>query len=163
PCAPPWNATQVYTGSLQASVNGINYQANFWTQGDNPTTHNGPGGSGQPWTSLGACGDGGGGGGTCTVVPGSPAGLTSPSQTSDSVSLSWTAASAGPGCSISYRVLQNGTQVTTTSATSATVSGLGADTAFSFSVVASDEAGNSPASTPLSVRTRPGGPNTCTA
>src|SRR5262249_25823772 len=78
PCAPPWNATQVYTGSLQASVNGINYQANFWTQGDNPTTHNGPGGSGQPWTSLGACGDGGGGG-TCTVVPGSPAGLTSPS------------------------------------------------------------------------------------
>src|SRR5262245_7666893 len=84
-CAPPWSATQVYTGSMQASVNGINYQANWWTQGDDPTTHHGAAGSGQPWTSLGACG----GGGACTVVPAAPGGLTSPSQTSKSVGLTW--------------------------------------------------------------------------
>jgi len=52
-----------------ASENGINYTANWWTQGNDPATNNGGSGSGQPWTSDGACtgGSGGtppGGGGT---------------------------------------------------------------------------------------------------
>jgi chitinase len=55
-CAATWNAGSVYTGGNQASLNAVNYQANWWTQGDNPATHNGGAGSGQPWTSLGSCG-----------------------------------------------------------------------------------------------------------
>jgi hypothetical protein len=49
-CASPWNSTSVYTAGMQASLNGINYTANFWTQNQNPATNNGGPGSGQPWT-----------------------------------------------------------------------------------------------------------------
>jgi hypothetical protein len=34
---------------------GTNFTAAFWTQGDDPCTHNGPAGSGQPWVSNGSC------------------------------------------------------------------------------------------------------------
>ncbi len=69
-CFPTWVATQVYTGGMQASLNGINYQAAYWTQGDNPATHNGPAGSGAQWIPLGNCnGGGGGGGGGATPTP----------------------------------------------------------------------------------------------
>ncbi|TBV69966.1 hypothetical protein EYC46_18655, partial [Pseudoxanthomonas winnipegensis] len=51
-CAAAWSASSVYTGGNTASKSGINYVANWWTQGDDPTTHNGGAGSGQPWTSL---------------------------------------------------------------------------------------------------------------
>ncbi|HXP56383.1 MAG TPA: carbohydrate-binding protein, partial [Streptosporangiaceae bacterium] len=67
-CAAAWSASTVYTGGQQASENGINYTANWWTQGNDPATNNGGSGSGQPWTSDGACtggsGSGPGGGGT---------------------------------------------------------------------------------------------------
>src|SRR6202034_59689 len=68
-CAAAWSSSTVYTAGNQASENGINYTANWWTQGNNPATNNGGSGSGQPWTSNGACtgGSGGtppGGGGT---------------------------------------------------------------------------------------------------
>src|SRR4026209_2119872 len=62
-CASAWSSGQVYTAGNQASLNGTNYQANWWTLGEDPTTHNGGPGSGMPWTSQGACGGGGGGGG----------------------------------------------------------------------------------------------------
>src|SRR5580658_2511850 len=64
-CAPAWSSTAVYTAGNQASENGINYTANWWTQGNNPATNNGGPGSGQPWTSNGACA----GGGTPTPTP----------------------------------------------------------------------------------------------
>ena len=63
-CAAAWSATTAYNGGDTASENGVNYLANWWTQGDDPATHNGPTGSGQPWTSQGACGSSGGTGGT---------------------------------------------------------------------------------------------------
>ncbi len=63
-CYTAWSATQVYTGGMTASENGINYTAAYWTQGNDPATNNGPAGSGKPWVSDGACGSGGGGGGT---------------------------------------------------------------------------------------------------
>jgi chitinase len=65
-CATAWSSTAVYTVGMQASENGINYTANWWTQGNDPATNNGGPGSGQPWTSDGACtgGSGSGGGGT---------------------------------------------------------------------------------------------------
>lgn len=61
-CATAWSASTAYNGGDVASQNAVNYRANWWTQGDEPISHNGPVGSGQPWTSQGACeGDGGGG------------------------------------------------------------------------------------------------------
>jgi hypothetical protein len=65
-CAAAWSSTAVYTGGQQASENGINYTANWWTQGNDPATNNGGSGSGQPWTSDGACtgGSGSGSGGS---------------------------------------------------------------------------------------------------
>jgi chitinase len=67
-CAAAWSSTAVYTAGNQASESGINYTANWWTQGNNPATNNGGSGSGEPWTSNGACtggsGGGSGGGGT---------------------------------------------------------------------------------------------------
>jgi len=65
-CAAAWNSTTVYTAGQQASENGTNYTADYWTQGNDPATSNGGSGSGQPWTSNGACtgGSSGGGGGT---------------------------------------------------------------------------------------------------
>src|SRR6202453_3569572 len=60
-CAAAWSSSAVYTAGDQASENSINYTANWWTQGNNPATNNGGSGSGQPWTSDGACTGGGGG------------------------------------------------------------------------------------------------------
>jgi chitinase len=57
-CAPVWSATQVYTGGNTASLDSVNYTANYWTQGNNPATSNGGPGSGQPWTSNGSCSGG---------------------------------------------------------------------------------------------------------
>ena len=63
-CAAAWSASAVYTGGNTASENGTNYKANWWTQGNDPATNNGGAGSGQPWTSQGACGTSSGGGGS---------------------------------------------------------------------------------------------------
>src|ERR1700726_1190545 len=60
-CASAWSSSAVYTAGMQASENGTNYTANWWTQGNNPATNNGGPGSGQPWTSNGACAGGSGG------------------------------------------------------------------------------------------------------
>jgi predicted chitinase len=52
-CATGWNASQVYTGGMTASLNGHNYEAKWWTQGEQP-----PGTSGV-WADEGTCGGGG--------------------------------------------------------------------------------------------------------
>src|SRR6266481_1735377 len=54
-CFPAWVASQVYVAGNHASLNGINYTANFWTQNQSPATNSGGAGSGQPWTSNGSC------------------------------------------------------------------------------------------------------------
>jgi hypothetical protein len=41
---------------MKASENGIEYLADYWTEGQNPATNNGGAGSGEPWISQGACG-----------------------------------------------------------------------------------------------------------
>ncbi|HEX3766075.1 MAG TPA: glycosyl hydrolase family 18 protein [Kofleriaceae bacterium] len=88
----------------------------------------------------------------CTAVPTVPAGLSSPSQTTSSVSLQWSASTA-PSCTISYRVFVNGTQNQTSTTTSATVAGLAANTSFSVQVSAVTAAGASALSAPITVRT----------
>ncbi len=53
-CAPEWNANNVYTSGGVASLDGVNYKANWWTQGESPATHS-AGRSGQPWSIAGTC------------------------------------------------------------------------------------------------------------
>src|SRR5262249_51129504 len=97
--------------------------------GENPATHNGGPGSGMPWTIIGSCSGPGG----CTVIPSVPSGLSASNVTSSSVTLSWSASSAGPGCTIQYRVFQNGTEVASVSGTSVTISNLSAGTTYRYS------------------------------
>jgi len=53
-CA-PWNASTAYSAGAQVTEAGKVYKANWWTQGDDPATHNGGAGSGQVWTSISSC------------------------------------------------------------------------------------------------------------
>jgi chitinase len=85
-CAAAWTSSGVYTAGMQASESGINYTANWWTQGNDPATNNGGSGSGQPWTSNGACTGGGGGGGTGT---GSQTGLLFSPYKDVTINMNW--------------------------------------------------------------------------
>ncbi|MFJ8847340.1 chitinase [Streptomyces cyaneofuscatus] len=98
--------------------------------------------------------DGGGGGdGPGPVIPAAPAGLTAGATTTSSVALSWNAVSGATG----YKVYRDGVQATTSTGTSATVTGLAADTAYQFSVSATNAAGESVKSSAISARTaKPG-------
>lgn len=99
------------------------------------------------------------GGGTTppadTQAPTVPAGLRSTGVTSSSVSLAWTASTDDVGVT-GYEVLLGNAVSTTTTGTSATVSGLSPATVHSFSVRAKDAAGNtSAASTAVTATTGP--------
>ena len=84
--------------------------------------------------------------GSSTAAPGAPTGLASPSQTTSSVALSWTAATAGSGGAVTgYDVYRNGAKVGTSTSTSYTDSGLTASTQYSYSVDAFDAAGDTSA------------------
>ena len=69
-----WSASATYTGGMVVSVGPTNYVANWWTQGQNPSSNNGGPGGGQPWTPQGSCSTSGsgtlapGGGSTSTVL-----------------------------------------------------------------------------------------------
>lgn len=93
-CAAAWSATAVYVGGNTASVGSTNYLANWWTQGQNPTTNNGGAGSGQPWTSQGACS-----GGSGSSSSSSGGGSSSSSSSSSSGSSSSSSSSSGGGVS----------------------------------------------------------------
>ncbi|MFS0694000.1 chitinase [Streptomyces nitrosporeus] len=93
-----------------------------------------------------------GGGGTeepGPTIPGAPAGLTVGTTTASSVNLSWNTVSGATG----YTVYRDGAKAATTTGTSATVSGLAADTAYQFSVTATNAAGESVKSATVSGRT----------
>ncbi|CAM4247646.1 chitodextrinase [Paenibacillus endophyticus] len=91
-----------------------------------------------------------------TTVPSAPANLASPSKTDTSVNLTWSASTDNVGVT-GYNVYNGSTLAGTTtgaSATSITVTGLAASTAYSFTVKAKDAANNlSAASNALSVTT----------
>ncbi|UJF32228.1 glycosyl hydrolase [Paenibacillus hexagrammi] len=88
-----------------------------------------------------------------TQAPTVPASLTSTSQTSSSVTLSWAASSDNVGIT-GYEILRNGAVVGTSATTGYTDSGLTAGTAYTYTVKAYDAAGNrSAASGSLNVTT----------
>jgi len=39
----------------KVSYNGVNYQARFFTQGQNPSTNSGPADQGYPWAVINLC------------------------------------------------------------------------------------------------------------
>ncbi|MFP3592716.1 endonuclease [Chryseobacterium sp. SIMBA_038] len=116
----------------QAEINRNNasytYQGNRNPFIDNPSYANQIWGSQQPSTD--------------TQTPTTVTGLTIPSKTSNSISLSWNASTDNVGVT-SYNVYMNGSLKTTVSSTSTTISGLNPSTSYNFYVVAKDAAGNS--------------------
>ncbi len=145
-CATAWSATAVYTAGMTASVGGENYVANFWTQNQNPSTNNGGAGTGEPWTATGACS-------SCSTAPPVPTGLAASGTTQSSTNLSWTAVAPPAGCSVGYKVLQNGASIATPTTTSDAVTGLTPSTTYTFTVEATDAAGTSAASSAVNVTT----------
>jgi Zn-dependent metalloprotease/chitodextrinase len=92
-----------------------------------------------------------------TQAPTAPSNLRSTGSTTTSVTLAWDASTDNVGVT-AYDVYSGSTVATTATGTSATVTGLAADTAYTFKVLAKDAAGNvSPASTAVTVRTQADG------
>ncbi|HKE15699.1 MAG TPA: glycoside hydrolase family 6 protein [Kofleriaceae bacterium] len=88
-----------------------------------------------------------------TQAPTAPSGLVSTSQTSSSISLSWTASTDNVGVT-EYRVFEGATQVGSASGPSTTVGGLAASSTHTYTVRAADAAGNvSAASNPATATT----------
>jgi endo-1,4-beta-D-glucanase Y len=95
----------------------------------------------------------GGSGGGDTEPPTVPGNLRSTGVTSSSVSLAWDAATDNVGVT-GYDVYNGSSLATTVSGTTATVGGLAASTAYTFTVRAHDAAGNtSAASAPVTATT----------
>jgi chitodextrinase len=89
---------------------------------------------------------------TDTTAPTVPTRLSATTLSASQIKLSWTASTDpdNTASQISYRVYRGGTLVTTTSAgaSSWTDSGLAASTSYSYTVAASDPAGNNSTQTP---------------
>lgn len=91
-------------------------------------------------------------GGTVTI-PNPPTGLSVTGTTSSSAGLAWTGSSGATG----YNVYQGGTKVASVTGTSATVSGLAASTTYTFSVTATNAAGESAHSSSVNATTASSG------
>ncbi|WP_223606811.1 endonuclease [Chryseobacterium sp. OSA05B] len=76
-----------------------------------------------------------------TQAPTAATNLTASNPTSNTISLSWTAATDNIGVAV-YEVYANGVLKTTVSGTTATVQGLAPSTTYTFYVIAKDAAGN---------------------
>jgi len=94
---------------------------------------------------------------TAPSVPGTPA---ASAVTDRSLTLTWAASTDAGGSGLAgYDVYRGGTLIGSPAAASFAVTGLGADTPYTFTVVARDNAGNrSAASPPVTVRTLPADP-----
>ena len=90
-----------------------------------------------------------------TQPPTAPTNLASPSQTSTTIALTWTASTDNVGVT-GYRILRGAVVAGTSATNSFTADGLTPITSYTFTVVALDAAGNvSPASAALTVSTQP--------
>jgi len=76
-----------------------------------------------------------------TTAPSAPGNLTSSGQTATSVALAWSASTDNVGVT-GYQVRQSGTVIASVTGTSASVTGLNPATAYTFTVTATDAAGN---------------------
>jgi chitinase len=158
-CAAAWVATTAYTTGQVASVNGNNYTAAYWTQGNNPTTagNSGAAGSGDPWSLPTACSSN-----VCTSAPGAFT-LSASGTTNTGTNLTWTVPTEGTSCTLTgYEVYQGSAAKAAVAAGTTTyaVTGLTAGTAYNFDIAATNSNGTTDSNT-LSVTTT--GTNPCTA
>jgi chitodextrinase len=134
-----WNAVQSLT--LTVTLN----------SGSNTIEFSNPSGYAPDIDQITVSGTGGGGG---TTPPTVPTGLSSPSQTSTSISLSWTASTDSTSPVAGYDIYRNGTKIGTSTSTSFTDTGLSPSTSYTYTVDAYDSAGDiSAVSAPLTVST----------
>ncbi|MBV8745732.1 MAG: fibronectin type III domain-containing protein [Xanthobacteraceae bacterium] len=144
-----WSATKVYTAGMEVAESGTVYQANWWTEGTDPSHNNGGNGTGEPWTVVGAVDP-------THAVPSVPAGLAAHDTSTTATTLSWNTPTVPGNTPVTdYAIFENGHEIATTTNTSYMVTGLTADTAYQFSVTAIDAAGSSAQSNLLSVSTQP--------
>src|SRR6266568_3655896 len=96
-----------------------------------------------------------------TTAPSVPAGLTASASSCSQVNLSWTASTDTGGSGLAgYKVFRGGVQIATTALTSYSNTGLAASTAYSFTVAAYDNAGNTSAQSTAASATTPSCPDT---
>jgi Zn-dependent metalloprotease/chitodextrinase len=101
------------------------------------------------------------GGGSDTTPPSTPTNLAASGTTSSSTNLTWTASTDNVAVT-GYNIYNGSTLVTTATTNSATVAGLTASTAYTFTVKAKDAAGNlSASSNAVNVTTLSGGTTYC--
>jgi len=84
-----------------------------------------------------------------TTAPSVPTGLTSPSKTMTTITLNWTASTDNVAVT-GYKVYRNGTQVGSPTTTTYTDTSLTPGTSYSYTVAATDAAGNTSAQTSAS-------------
>lgn len=106
--------------------------------------------------------NGGGDGTTDTEMPTTPSQVTTTTIEATRVELSWTAATDNVGVT-EYQIFEGTTLIGTTTTTTFSIEGLNAATAYSFTVVALDAAGNSSALSEASLVTTIGGGTSSTA
>jgi len=140
---PAYSSTAVYTNGMKVVYNNQLWNAKWWTQGEAPST----GGSGV-WQYVSDCTSV-----ACSAAPAVPTGLSSSNLTITGVTLSWGAVAAPSGCTVSYKVFQNGTQIQAPGSNSANITGLTANSTYSFTVASVDSVGASSLSAALSVTT----------
>lgn len=150
-----WSQSAIYNPGDRMVYQNRLYQANvpIWNA---PPTHCPSCGW---YADLGACGTVGGD----TTAPSVPANLSSPSRTSTSISLSWSASTDNPGGTgvAGYDVYRGTSLIGSPAGTSYTDSGLTPNTAYTYRVRARDVATNASAqSGPVTVTTNSSG--TCT-
>jgi chitinase len=144
PSATSWSELSVSfstgsdTTSVSIYINGWYAQPTFYADDLSLT---GPAGSG-------------GGGGSGTTAPSAPTNLAVTGTTSSSVSLSWTAPS---GTVTGYYVYEDGSEVSTVTGISTTITGLSASTSYTFAVAAYNSAGASAESNEVSATTASSG------
>ncbi len=152
-----WSATTIYTAGETVQDDGLIYQAGWWTENNSPITNSGTAGSGDVWTVIGKVD-------TTPTAPDAPTGLTAAPISDNTIDLFWSAANVeGSGTVSSYDILQNGTEVATTSNTFYDVGNLAASTTYHFSVEAVDATGTSPQSTAVPATTLAPGAEAATA
>jgi chitodextrinase len=133
---------------MEVAENGTIYEANWWTEGTDPSHSNGGTGTGQPWTVVGPVDP-------THAVPSVPTDLAASATSATATTLSWHASTVpGNAPATDYAIFENGHEIATTTNTSYMVTGLTADTAYQFSVTAIDAAGSSAQSSPVSVTTQ---------
>jgi len=130
---------------MTVSEGGLIYQANWWTEGNDPVSNSGPVGSAQPWTVIGKVD-------TTPTAPDAPTNLGVAAESSTNASLAWSAATVeGSGTVSSYTIFENGKQIGTTTNTNYTVANLTGSATYQFTVSATDATGTSPVSAAASV------------